>query len=100
MRQARVDTPLRPMPLAVLSRGNSNDAPLPDWPVDAFESTWRVLQDDLASLVPNARHSIASQSGHYIQQEQPALVIDAIRQVVTGVRDRDTWYDLVSCCAR
>ncbi len=100
MRQARVDTPLRPMPLAVLSRGNSNDAPFPDWPVDAFEPMWRALQDDLARLVPNARHTIASQAGHNIHQEQPALVSEAIRQVVTGVRDRDTWYDLASCCAQ
>jgi pimeloyl-ACP methyl ester carboxylesterase len=98
MRQARVDRPLRRMPLAVLSRGNSNDRPLPDWPVEAFERMWGALQDDLATLVPNARHSIAAQSGHYIQQEQPALVIEAIRQVVAGVRDRDTWYDLVTCC--
>jgi pimeloyl-ACP methyl ester carboxylesterase len=98
MRQARVDSPLRPMPLAVLSRGNSDDAPFPDWPVEAFEPLWRALQDDLASLVPNARLTIARQSGHYIQQEQPAVVIEAIRQVVAGVQDPDTWQDLVSCC--
>jgi pimeloyl-ACP methyl ester carboxylesterase len=98
MRQARVDMPLRPMPLAVLSRGNSNDAPLPDWPVAAFEQMWRGLQDDLAALVPNARLSIAARSGHYIQQEQPELVVEAIRQVVAGVRAPSTWYDLTSCC--
>jgi pimeloyl-ACP methyl ester carboxylesterase len=100
MRQARTDTPLRPMPLAVLSRGNSDDAPFPDWPVEAFEPMWRALQDDLARLVPNARLTIARQSGHYIQQEQPALVIEAIRQVVMGIQEPDTWYDLASCCAR
>jgi pimeloyl-ACP methyl ester carboxylesterase len=99
MRQARVDTPLQPMPLAVLSRGNySDDAPLPDWPVDAFERMWRAAQADLAALVPNARHTIAGQSGHYIQQEQPGLVIEAIRQVVVGVQAPATWEDLVSCC--
>jgi hypothetical protein len=26
-------------------------------------------------------------------------VIEAIRQVVEGVRSSDTWYDLTSCCA-
>ena len=98
MRQARVDTPLRPMPLAVLSRGNSNDTPFPDWPVEAFERLWRTLQDDLATLVPNARLTIARQSGHYIQQEQPALVSEAIRQVIAGVQAPDTWNDLTACC--
>jgi pimeloyl-ACP methyl ester carboxylesterase len=93
-----VDTPLRPLPLAVLSRGNSNDAPLPDWPVAAFEQMWRGLQNDLAALVPNARLSIATRSGHYIQQEQPELVVEAIRQVVAGGRAPSTWYDLTSCC--
>jgi len=29
-----------------------------------------------------------------------ARVSEAIRQVVTGVRDRDTWYDLAACCAQ
>jgi|RhiMetdeSRZDD1v2_1073273.scaffolds.fasta_scaffold141840_3 pimeloyl-ACP methyl ester carboxylesterase len=56
------------------------------------------MQQDLAALVPHARCTIARQSGHTIQQEQPALVSEAIRQVVTGVRDRDTWYDLVPSC--
>jgi pimeloyl-ACP methyl ester carboxylesterase len=97
--QARTKWPLRSMPLAVLTAGRSDDVPIPDWPADAFVRMWRAMQDDLASLVPNARHSIASRSGHYIHQEQPALVIEAIRQVVTGVRDRDTWFDLASCCA-
>jgi pimeloyl-ACP methyl ester carboxylesterase len=99
LRQARAALPLQPMPLAVLSRGNSEDAPLPDWPVEAFEQMWRRLQDDLVSLVPNARLIIAARSGHYIHQGQPALVIEAIRQVVAGVREPDTWNDLVSCCA-
>ncbi len=95
--------PLRPLPLAVLSKSGPFDL-LPDtplgFPIDALERAWRPAQDDLATLLPNARHSIASRSGHNIQQEHPALVSEAIRQVVTGVRDRDTWYDLASCCAR
>jgi pimeloyl-ACP methyl ester carboxylesterase len=49
--------------------------------------------------VPDARHVIAAESGHYIQLEQPALVIEAIRQVVEGVRHPNTWSDLVYCCA-
>jgi hypothetical protein len=49
--------------------------------------------------VPRARHVIAAESGHYIQLKQPELVIEAIRQVVEGVRNPDTWSDLTACCA-
>jgi pimeloyl-ACP methyl ester carboxylesterase len=94
-------TPLRPMPLAVLSRGQPFELP-PDLPAgfsaEALEQAWLAAQADLPRLVPDARFSIAGQSGHNIHQEQPELVIEAIRQVVAGVRDPDTWYDLTSCC--
>jgi len=50
------------------------------------EWMWRAQQDDLATLVPTARHPIARQSGHCIQLDQPALVIEAIRQVVAAVQ--------------
>ncbi len=100
MRQARAAAPLRPMPLAVLAHSRPFDYPTPDWPGDAMEAIMLAMNTDLATLAPNARLSIASQSGHYVHQDQPGLVIEAIRQVVVGVRDRDTWYDLGSCCAR
>jgi pimeloyl-ACP methyl ester carboxylesterase len=54
----------------------------------------------MATLVPNARFFVAGHSGHDIHQDQPELVTEAIRQVVTGVRSPDTWYDLTSCCAK
>ena len=97
-RQARASQPLRAMPLAVLTHGRPFEALVPDWPSDAFERMWLEMQQDLATLVPNARFSIASQSGHGIQQDQPGLVTEAIRQVVAGVRAPDTWYDLAACC--
>jgi hypothetical protein len=97
--QARADAPLSPLPLAVLARGRPIDAPIPDWPGEAFEQFALANQQDLATLVPGARLSIARQSQHFIQQDQPAVVTEAIRQVVAGVRDPDTWYDLTSCCA-
>jgi pimeloyl-ACP methyl ester carboxylesterase len=100
MRQARGSSPLRPMPLAVLAHGRPFDAPTPDWPSAATEQIMLAMQADLATLVPNGRLSIAREAGHYVHQDQPTLVIEAIRQVVAGSRDRDTWYDLASCCAR
>jgi len=99
-RQARANQPLRPLPLAVLTHGRPFEALVPNWPGDAFEQMWLQMQQDLATLVPNARFTIASQSGHAIQQDQPSLVSEAIRQVVTGVREPATWYDLAACCAQ
>ncbi len=98
-RQAWATQPLRPLPLAVLTHGRPFQELTPNWPGEAFERMWLGMQQDLAALVPNARFSIASRSGHNIHQDQPALVIEAIRQVVAGVRAPDTWSDLAACCA-
>jgi pimeloyl-ACP methyl ester carboxylesterase len=57
----------------------------------AFEAAWREGQDELAALVPDAHHVIAKESDHYIQIEQPDLVIDAVRQVIEAVRDPASW---------
>src|SRR5262249_36205812 len=86
-RLARASQPLHSMPLAVLTHGRPFEALVPDWPTDAFERMWLGMQEDLATLVRQARLTIASQSGHAIQQDQPALVTEAIRQVVAGARD-------------
>jgi pimeloyl-ACP methyl ester carboxylesterase len=97
--------PLPELPLAVLSRGREDELPpeltadLPSGLLEAQADAARSGQAQLAALVPDARHVIATESGHYIQLEQPALVIEAIRQVVEGVRHPNTWSDLVSCCA-
>jgi pimeloyl-ACP methyl ester carboxylesterase len=89
-RQTRValrHSPLRPMPLVVLTRGHPEPAP-PWWPVEQAEALWLQLQRELAAMVPGSRHVI-TQSGHNIQDEQPELVLDAIRDVVQAVRAGD-----------
>ena len=42
------------------------------------------------SLIQNCK-MMTIKSGHNIHQDQPALVIDAIRQVVAAVRDPSAW---------
>ena len=79
--------------------GRPFEALVPNWPGEAFERMWLGMQQDLAALVPNARFSIASQAGHIIHRDQPSLVIEAVRQVVMGVREPTTWYDLAACCS-
>ena len=94
MAEAATRRPLRDIPLFVLSRGKPVELP-PDVPgnfsPEAFENAWREGQNQLAGLVPGARHEIAGQSDHYIQIEQPDLVIDAVRAVVDAVRDPASW---------
>jgi pimeloyl-ACP methyl ester carboxylesterase len=98
VRQARRDAPLPPLPLVVLKRGIPSGDPFPGWPSEKMEAIQLDLQKDLATLVPNAHFAVATESGHDIHQDQPELVTEAIRQVVEGVRNPDTWDDLTSCC--
>ena len=95
MEKAASAEPLRPMPLFVLTQGQPFDLspwqPLPaDFP-GALNKAWHTAQDALATLAPNAKHKIATKSSHYIQAQEPQLVIDAIKQVVEAVRNPATW---------
>ncbi len=88
MREAA--TALRPLPVVVLSRVLPFDLP-PDLPVEAIEEEWTAGQNELAALAPGDRHVMATESGHYVQLDQPQLVIAAIRDVVEAVRDPMSW---------
>ncbi|HTH19994.1 MAG TPA: alpha/beta fold hydrolase [Candidatus Udaeobacter sp.] len=95
MEKAGSTEPLRPMPLFVLTQGQPFDLspwqPLPaDFP-GALNKAWHAAQDGLATLAPNAKHKIATKSSHYIQAQEPQLVVDAIKQVVQAVRNPSTW---------
>ena len=101
VREAVTATPLRPLPLAVLAHGKPFPVPAEaqGFTAESLEAVLRTANEDLATLVPNARYFVATESGHDIHQDQPELVTEAIQQVVAGVRHPDTWYDLSSCCA-
>ncbi len=95
MRVAVAASPLRPMPLAVLAHGLA--FPVPEssgFTSEELEGYLLAANEDLATLVPDARFFVAADSGHDIHQDQPQLVIEAIRQVVEGVRAPETWYSL------
>ena len=91
VREARQRGPLHPMPLIVLAHGIPFPAPVEGWPTDRMEQIMFAAQQDIATLVPDARLVTATESGHNIHQDQPELVIDAISQVVAAVRDPSTW---------
>ena len=101
VREAVAASPLPPMPLAVLAHDRPFAVPegAQGFTSAELEAFLRAANEAQAALVPSARFFVAADSGHDIHQDQPELVIEAIRQVVAGVRSPDTWYDLSSCCA-
>jgi pimeloyl-ACP methyl ester carboxylesterase len=93
--KAATAQPLRAIPLFVLTQGQPFDLspwqPLPaDFPA-ALNRAWHTGQDALAALAPNAKHTIATKSSHYIQVQEPQLVVNAIKQVVEAVRNPSAW---------
>jgi pimeloyl-ACP methyl ester carboxylesterase len=92
MRQAAVrGKTASALPVVVLSKGQPFDLtpwqPLPmDFPA-ALERAWRGAQDELAVVTQAKRHTIATESSHYVQVQQPALVIEAVRDIVGNARE-------------
>jgi len=88
MRRAAKVAPLPPGPFIVISKGRPFGLPLglPDWLPATLEQAWTAGQSELAQLLPNTPHRIATKSSHYVQIEESQLVIDAIRRVVDEVR--------------
>ena len=79
--------PLRPMPVAVLSKTEpfgGLPAQLPDGFTAAdLESRWPLVQDAVVGIQPQTPQTLATGSDHYIQVSQPDLIVDAV-QLVAG----------------
>jgi pimeloyl-ACP methyl ester carboxylesterase len=97
--QVRAAPPVRSMPLVVLSADRPWGPQIPsmikagklpsDVPPDfgyVTDAAQKKAQEQLAKLVPNAKHITNTNSGHEIHKEQPRLVIDASREIVEAVR--------------
>jgi pimeloyl-ACP methyl ester carboxylesterase len=86
VRAAQITT-LGDIPLIVLSHGKEQQMPgLPAEATHEFEQIWQQMQSELAAQSSRGKRIVAEKSGHYIQLDQPELVIDAIREVVEAVR--------------
>lgn len=53
---------------------------------DRLWAAWHGLQRELVRLSANSRHVISASPAHYLNQHDPGLIIDSIRQVVSSVR--------------
>lgn len=71
-------------PLGVVTAGKMPDAALlpSGMSAEQYRATWIGLQKDLASLSTRGEHIVAKQSGHFVQLNEPDVVIRAIDRVV------------------
>jgi pimeloyl-ACP methyl ester carboxylesterase len=72
--------PLPDVPVILLTGTKKN----PDFPGNPLEQDLKLeLHKALLLRIPGARHVLVPNSRHYIQNDSPALVIDAIHDIVT-----------------
>ena len=77
---------LRNIPIIVISRGNdfmNNGSKKSE-----FDIAWDGWQKQLLNLSTHSSHVIAEESGHGIQDDQPELIVDAIKNILEGVSSR------------
>ncbi len=48
----------------------------------AWDRSWRAFQEDLSKRSPQGELRVAENSGHFIQRDQPDVVVQAIRDVI------------------
>ena len=78
------------IPLVVLTQGQPyrpEDYPNPSL-APKYYQLHLEMQRELVRRSPKGRQVMAERSGHFIQQDQPELVINAIRQVVDEVKSK------------
>jgi pimeloyl-ACP methyl ester carboxylesterase len=78
-------SPLGDIPLVVVTSGKpeiSEGRAISAQEVEHYNRVAAELQAELVALSPQGKQILAEKSGHYIQIDQPELVIEAIREVV------------------
>jgi pimeloyl-ACP methyl ester carboxylesterase len=76
------------LPLIILTAGSSGlDPNFSDTENQQLNAVRKILQSELLGLSSASKQIIAEQSSHYIQSDQPDLVIDAIREILDDLRD-------------
>lgn len=76
---------LEKMPVVVLSRGYWDDMPISESDNQRAWQAWQEMQSNLVSLSSDSKQIVAEQSEHFIQLQEPQLVIDAIREIVVSI---------------
>jgi pimeloyl-ACP methyl ester carboxylesterase len=77
------------MPLIVLTQSPESAEAYPglsEAQVEAMNTLWVRMHDELARLSSRGENQVVEHSGHYIQKDRPEVVISAIRRVVEDSR--------------
>jgi len=74
------------VPVVVISAAMPQDYP-PFLISCGLLNDWRELQKDLVKSIPGAKQVIAEKSGHFVQLDQPGLVVNVIDKMVKQLRD-------------
>jgi len=82
--------PLPDLPIAVLTSMQSDPKAQYVNGTPRGHEAWRAMHDEWFQRSTNGIHIETSRSGHHIQDEEPQLVIDAIRFVLDRVRAPQT----------
>ena len=71
-------------PLIVIRHGNpmSMFSSLPPQEAGEMEQKWQAFQEEIASQSSVGRIIVAEASGHIIQLEQPAIIVEAVQQLL------------------
>ncbi len=86
--QLRKTGSLGTIPLIVVRHGKPEMfANMPAEQSQIAENAWQDLQTDFMKLSSNFQMVIAEESGHNIQVDQPALVVELIKHMVESVRE-------------
>jgi pimeloyl-ACP methyl ester carboxylesterase len=93
-------TTLGDIPLIVLRHGAEQPMMASPEVVQALEETFTRLQAEMAMLSSSGKLLVAEQSGHAIHLDQPDLVIEAVREVLTAVRTRQLEKERLSSDSR
>jgi pimeloyl-ACP methyl ester carboxylesterase len=85
------------LPLIVLGRGmpsprkardgsDSSTNRMTEEQFAAWDRIWRGFQENLAKRSTHGEFRLAEKSGHFIQRDQPELVIEAIRDIINRIQ--------------
>lgn len=81
VKEIRKKDALRNIPIIVLTADHKGEES-----AAISEETWLNYQNDLVTLSDYSKHIIVTDCGHYIQNDKPQVVIDAIKEIINGMK--------------
>jgi len=85
-RQGLGPTPLGEKPLVILTAGSLASPGLTPEEAAGAHRIWVTMHDEMAGLSTRGVNRVVDGSAHYIHQEKPQAVLDAVAEVVDAVR--------------